>query len=55
MAIKLGAAGTIDHFGLAFQYQIKKERKKEWTKLKQSQIKNTIYMCVNSLAKSYHI
>ena len=22
----------MDHFGLAFQYQIKKEKKKEWTK-----------------------
>ena len=29
--IKLGDAGTIDHFGLAFQYQIKKINKKEWT------------------------
>ena len=32
MAIKLGAAGTIDHFGLAFQNQNKKIIKKEWTK-----------------------
>ena len=31
MAIKLGDAGTIDHFCLAFQYQIKKI-KKAWTK-----------------------
>ena len=38
--IKLGDAGTIDRFGLAFQYQIKNIIKKEWTKT----IANTIYM-----------
>ena len=38
--MKLGAAGTIDHFGLAFQYQIKTIIKKNAQK--QSQIKNTI-------------
>ena len=30
--IKLGDAGTIDRFGLAFQYQIQKIYKEEWTK-----------------------
>ena len=30
--IKLGDAGTMDHFDLAFQYQIKKMIKKDWTK-----------------------
>ena len=39
MAIKWGDAGTTDHFGLAFQYQIKKIIKKNGQK--QSQIKNT--------------
>ena len=38
MAIKLGDASTIDHFGLAFQYQIKKIIKKN--EQKQSEIKN---------------
>ena len=37
MAIKLG---DIDHFGLAFQYQIKRKRKKNGQK--QSQIKKNI-------------
>ena len=32
MAIKLGDAGTIDHFGLVFQYMIKNIFEKEWTK-----------------------
>ena len=32
MAIKLGDAGTIDHFGLTFQYQIKKIFKKRMDK-----------------------
>ena len=40
MAIKLGNAGAIDNFGLAFQYQIKKYIKKNGQK--QLQIKNTI-------------
>ena len=40
MAIKLGDAGTIDHFGLAFQYQIKKIIKKNGQK--HSRIKNPI-------------
>ena len=39
---KLRDAGTIDHFGLAFQYQIKKIIKKNGQK--QSQIKNTMKM-----------
>ena len=30
--MKLGNAGTIDRFGMAFQYQIKNMIKKEWTK-----------------------
>ena len=30
--MKLGDAGTIDRFGLAFQYQIPKKYKEEWTK-----------------------
>ena len=38
--IKLGDAGTIDRFGLAFQYQIKTIIKKNGQK--QSQIKNII-------------
>ena len=38
--IKLGDAGTIDHFGLAFQYQIEKYITKDGQK--QPQIKNTI-------------
>ena len=42
MAIKVGDAGTIDYFGLAVQYQIKKIIKKN--EQKQSQIKNTRYM-----------
>ena len=29
---KLGDAGTIDRSDLVFQYQIKKKKKKEWTK-----------------------
>ena len=41
MAIKLRDAGTVDHFGLAFQYQIKKIEKKNAQK--QSQIITTIY------------
>ena len=33
MSIKLEDAGTIDHFGLAFQYQVKKPKNPpEWTK-----------------------
>ena len=40
MAIQLGDAGTIDDFGLAFQYHIKTIVKKNWQK--QSQINNTI-------------
>ena len=40
MAIQSGDAGTIDHFGLAFQYQIIKIIKKNGQK--QSQIQNTI-------------
>ena len=43
MAITLGDAGTIDHYGLVFQYQIFKNIKKnEQKRQKQSQIKNTI-------------
>ena len=38
--MKLGDAGTIDHFGLAFQYQIKKIIKHNGQK--QLQIKNMI-------------
>ena len=38
--IKLRDAGTIDHFGLAFQYQIKKNYRKNGQM--QSQNKNTI-------------
>ena len=41
MAIKLGDAGTIDHFGLSFQYQMKKKIKKK-NGQKQTQVKNTI-------------
>ena len=37
---KLGDGGTIDHFGLAFQHQIKQIIKKNGQK--QSKIKNTI-------------
>ena len=37
---KFGDAGTIDHLGLAFQYQIKEIMKRNGQK--QSQIKNTI-------------
>ena len=40
MAIKLGDAGTIDHFGRAFQYEITKIIKKNAQK--QLLIKNTI-------------
>ena len=43
MTIKLGDAGTIDHFGLAFQYQIKTKQKQK-NGQKQSQIKNAIYI-----------
>ena len=38
--MKLGNAGTIDRFGLAFQYQIKKYIKQDGQK--QLQIKNTM-------------
>ena len=38
--IKLGDAGIIGHFGLAFQYQIKLKKKR--MDKKQSQMKNTI-------------
>ena len=38
--MKLGDSGTIDYFGLVFQYQIKKIIKKNGRK--QLQIKNTI-------------
>ena len=37
--IKLGDAGTIDRFGLAFQFQIFKKYKKKKNELKQLQIK----------------
>ena len=37
--MKLGDAGAIDHFGLAFQYQILNNDKKK-NGQKQSQIKN---------------
>ena len=42
MANKFRDAGTIDRFGLAFQYQINKIMKKNGQK--QLQIKNSIYM-----------
>ena len=40
--MKLGDTGTIERFGLVFQYQIKKITKKNGQK--QLQIKNTISM-----------
>ena len=47
MANKLGDAGTIWHFGLAFQYQIKKIKKKNGQKQSQNKITKCILIKAN--------
>ena len=46
MALQLGDAGTINHFGLAFQYQIKKYIKK---RIDKSNCKlKILYKCIKA-------